>query len=89
MGSSHVCECVHTSNIHLNCIDKINNIAHTYKQNIQCIFIITSDLLCIYVYVLFIRNGHLEIVQFLVNGNHCQANAVNSYGKTALHYAAE
>ena len=76
-------------------MDKINNnIAHTYKHkirtNIQCIFIITRDVLCIYVYLLLIRNRHLEIVQFLVNGNHCQANAVDSYyEKTALHYAAE
>ena len=55
----------------------------------QCIFIITSDLLCISVYLLLIRKGHLEIVQFLVKENHCQANAVDSYcGNTALHYAA-
>ena len=40
-------------------------------------------------FLLLIRNGHLEIVQFLVNGNHCQANAVDNYGNTALHYAAE
>ena len=40
-------------------------------------------------FLLLIRNGHLEIVQFLVNGNHCQANAVNSNKETALHYAAE
>ena len=39
-------------------------------------------------FLLFIRNGHLEIVQFLVNGNHCQVNAVNSDRWTALHYAA-
>ena len=39
-------------------------------------------------FLLLIRNGHLEIVQFLVNGNHCQANAVDNDGKTALHYAA-
>ena len=69
-------------------MDKINNIAHTYNHNIQCIFIIISDLLCIYVYLLLIRKGHLEIVQFLVNGNHCQANAVDTFGRTALHYAA-
>ena len=36
----------------------------------------------------FTRNGNLEVVQFLVNGNHCQANAVNNDGWTALHYAA-
>ena len=36
-----------------------------------------------------IRNGHLEIVQFLVNGNHCQVNAVDNYGWTALRHAAE
>ena len=39
-------------------------------------------------FLLLIRYGHLEIVQFLVNGNHCQANAVDSYGDTALHDAA-
>ena len=44
--------------------------------------------LCIYVFPL-IRNGHLEIVQFLVNGNHCRANAGDRYGRTALHYAAQ
>ena len=37
----------------------------------------------------YIRFGHLEIVQFLVNGNHCQVNAVNNDGWTALHYAAQ
>ena len=42
--------------------------------------------LCIF--LLLIRNGYLEIVQFLVNGNHCQVNAVDNDGKTALHYAA-
>ena len=40
-------------------------------------------------FLLLISNGHLEIVQFLVNGNHCQANAVNNFRSTALHYAAE
>ena len=41
-----------------------------------------------FMFLLLIRNGHLEIVQFLVNGNHCQANAVDNDRKTALHYAA-
>ena len=40
-------------------------------------------------FLLLIRNGHLEIVQFLVNGNHCQVNDVNCSGWTALHYAAQ
>ena len=71
-------------------MDKTNNdIALIYKHNIQCIFMITSDLLCINVYLLHIRYGHLDLVQFLVNGNHCQANAVAGYGETALHYAAQ
>ena len=39
-------------------------------------------------FLLLIRKEHLEIVQFLVNGNHCQGNAVDNQGWTALHHAA-
>ena len=40
-----------------------------------------------FVIFVLIRYGHLKVVEFLVNGNHCQANAVNNDGETALHIA--
>ena len=40
-------------------------------------------------FVLLIRYGCLEVVQFLVNGNHSDPNAVTNYGNTALHLAAQ
>ena len=43
----------------------------------------------IYFITLFIRFGHLDIVQFLVNEAHCKADAVDNNGKTPLHYAAK
>ena len=43
----------------------------------------------IYFITLFIRNGHLDIVKFLVNKAHCKADAVNWFGSTPLHFAAE
>ena len=55
-------------------------------------YLVCNYLVCKYYAFIFllllIRNRHLEIVQFLVSGNHCQANAVNINGYTALHYAA-
>ena len=42
----------------------------------------------IYFIILFIRDGHLDLVQFLVNEAHCKADAVDHYGNTHLHYAA-
>ena len=44
----------------------------------------------IYAYIillLLIRHGCSEIVQFLINGKHCNTEAVNKYGWTPLHYA--
>ena len=38
-------------------------------------------------FVLLIRNGHLEVVQFLVNEKDTDPNAVNKDGETALHIA--
>ena len=35
------------------------------------------------------RNGHLDIVQYLVDGGHCQPNSRDKYGYTALYDAAE
>ena len=37
--------------------------------------------------LLLISNGHLEIVQFLINGKHCNTEAVDKDGRTPLHYA--
>ena len=34
------------------------------------------------------REGHLDIVQYLVDGGHCQPNSKDSGGGTALHLAA-
>ena len=39
--------------------------------------------------VLFlISNGHLEVVQFLVEGKHCNPEAKDGYGETPLHEVA-
>ena len=40
-------------------------------------------------FVLLIRYGRLNIVQFLVNEKDTDPNAVNKDGKTAVHLAAE
>ena len=37
--------------------------------------------------LLLIRYGGLEIVQFLINGKHCNTEAVNEAGWTPLHVA--
>ena len=37
--------------------------------------------------LLFIRRGRLETVQFLVNGKHCNTEAVDKDGQTPLHLA--
>ena len=39
--------------------------------------------------LLLIRWNHLGIVQFLVNGKHCNTEAVDKYGHTPLHWAVE
>ena len=40
-------------------------------------------------FLLFLfRNGHLDIVKYLVDGGHCQPNSMDDYGRTTLHYAA-
>ena len=38
---------------------------------------------------LLIRKRHLDIVKVLVNEAQCRADAVDQFGKTPLHYAAE
>ena len=37
-------------------------------------------------FVLF-REGHLDVVQYLVDGGHCQPNSKDSDRETALHWA--
>ena len=39
--------------------------------------------------VLLIRNGHLEIVKYLVGGNHSNIEATSRSGWTPLHLAVE
>ena len=68
-------------------MDKINNIAHTSIT--YNVLLLLQVIYYAFIFLLLIRNGHLEIVQFLVNGNHCQANAVDADGDTALHDAAQ
>ena len=65
-------------------------ISHTHTSITYNVFSLLQVIYyAIYVFLLLIRNGHLEIVQFLVNGNHCQANAVDNDRWTALHLAAQ
>ena len=52
-------------------------------------FRITYNVITIMTFVLHIRYGHLEVVQFLVNEKDTDPNAVNKDGKTALHLAAQ
>ena len=52
-------------------------------------FCITYNVITIMTFVLLIRYGNLKVVQFLVNGNHTDPNAVNKDRKTAVHLAAE
>ena len=54
-----------------------------------CTYCNTQSVTLIYFVILFIRNGHLDNVKFLVNEAHCKADAVNQFGKTPLHFAAE
>ena len=53
-------------------------------SSIQCIDVLS---LPTFIIIVLIRYGHLKVVEFLVNGNHCQANAANYNGETALHLA--
>ena len=48
------------------------------------IFINMFSFLCFF---FLFRNGHLDIVQYLVDGGHCQPNSKDNDGETALHYA--
>ena len=47
----------------------------------------THAMTLIYFITLPIRNGHLDIVKFLVNKAHSNADVVDHLGKTPLHYA--
>ena len=38
---------------------------------------------------LLIRYGHIQVIRFLVEGQHCDCNAVDKYGMTSLHLAAQ
>ena len=51
-------------------------------------FCITYNVITIMTFVLLIRYGRLEVVQFLVNGKDTDPNVVNNSGSTALHFAA-
>ena len=50
-------------------------------------FCITYNVITITSFVLLIREGHLEVVQILVNGKDTDPNVVNKDGETALHLA--
>ena len=52
-------------------------------------FCITYNDITITTFLLLIRNGHLEVVQFLVNEKDTDPNAVNKDGETALHLAVK
>ena len=62
---------------------------HPSPQFTTQTFCITYNVITIMTFVLLIRNGHLEVVQILVNGKDTDPNAVNKDGKTALHLAAK
>ena len=35
----------------------------------------------------YCRNGHLKVVQYLINEQHCDANVSDKYGRTPLYLA--
>ena len=45
-----------------------------------------SSFLCFFIFLF--RNGHLDIVKYLVDEGHCQPNSKDNNGWTPLHYAA-
>ena len=53
-----------------------------------CTYCNTQAMTLIYFITLLIRDGHLDIVKFLVNEAHCKADAVDKDGSTPLHDAA-
>ena len=58
------------------------------QPKIWDIHLLLSTCLVFSVSFFLFRNGHLDIVQYLVDGGHCQPNSKSNYGETALHYAA-
>ena len=56
-------------------------------------FNVTTNVIVIIIVMIIIvlflfRNGHLRIVKFLVDGQHCNLEAKSDTGRTAIHYAA-
>ena len=47
------------------------------------------NVITIMTFVLFIRYGHLEVIQIIVNRKDTDPNAVNKDGETALHLAVK
>ena len=56
-------------------------------SSIRCTDVLSLNAIDTFVIFVLIRKGHLKAVEFLVNGNHCQASAVKKNGETALHLA--
>ena len=54
-----------------------------------CTYCNTQAMTLIYFITLFISNGRLDTVKFLVNEAHCKADAVDENGWTPLHKAAQ
>ena len=58
------------------------------NQSFQLI-VLTIDHPCMSLCSCHFREGHLEVVKFLLTNIKADPNATNQYGKTPLHYACE
>ena len=72
----HVCVPWHIQRIRLSLPSNV----YMYRE----IFVVNV----IMIVPFFFRRGYLNIVQFLVDGQHCNLEAKDNNGWTALHYAA-
>ena len=66
-----------------------NGLWYQYKMDAICYEVTGKYWSVIIIFIiLVIRSGHLEILKLLIEGKHCEPDAVDKNEWTALHYAA-
>ena len=63
-----------------------NNVHHAHVNHFKIEHVLL--VLELSVSLFLFSYGHLDIVQYLVDGGHCQPNSKDNYGWTPLHLAA-